>query len=66
MRDKIAIKRVKFHDMPDFIYSIDQWDSQGGWKGFLRDQCISIRDVSKVLTETMDAEEFYRLPAWEG
>lgn len=66
MKDKVAIKRVKFHYLPDFIYSVEQWVSIGKWKGFLKDNCISIRDVKRVENGFMGFDELYSLPAWEG
>lgn len=67
MKDEIAIKRVKFlTGAPDFIYSAKVWYTHGGWKGFLKDNCISIRDVECVKDDLMNRSEFYSLPAWEG
>jgi len=65
--EKIKIKRVKFNTgAPDFIMSVESWHIQGGWKGFLKDNCISIRDVKQVDGGTMSETELYNLPAWEG
>jgi len=67
MMEKIKIKRVKFNTgAPDFIYSIEQWYGNGGYKGFIKDNCISILDIECVETSEMSEKEFYSLPAWEG
>lgn len=64
--NQISIKRVKFHHMPDFIVSAEQWAEIGGWKGFLKENGISIAWVKCVKTETMSYEEFHSLGVWEG
>ena len=62
----IDVKRVIFHDMPDFILSTDQWHSIGGWKGFLKHNGIAIWQVKKVLTTQMPESKFFKLEPWEG
>lgn len=66
-KERIEVKRVSFRTgAPDFIYSIKEWYSNGGYKGFLKDNCISILDIEKVVNDTMSEKEFYSLDAWEG
>lgn len=64
---QIAIKRVTFTTgAPDFIYDVKSWVANGGWKGFLKDNCISILDVKKVENDYMSFDAFNSLDAWEG
>jgi len=64
---EVKIKRVKFNTgAPDFIYDVESWYSNGGWKGFLKDNGISIRDIDHVENSEMPEREFHTLPAWEG
>lgn len=64
----VPIVRVEFNNCaPDFIYSVEQWDNGGRYKGFLKDNCISILDVKSVIHGTfMPFVDFHSLPAWEG
>jgi len=64
--DKVAIKRVVFHNMPDYILSLDQWINGGRWKGFLQLTGISINQIDHVESGFMDWEEFNSLNSWEG
>jgi len=67
MSEQVAIKKVVFTTgAPNFIYSVEQWVADGGWKGFLKDNCISIQDVDHVENGFMSFNEFHSLPAWEG
>lgn len=67
MKAKVAIKRVKFlTGAPDFIYSVEQWVDGGGYKGFLKDNCISILDIKEVVNDSMSYDKFCSLNAWEG
>lgn len=65
--ENINIKRVKFKTgAPDFIYSIQQWHESGGYKAFLKDNCICIADIACIKNDKMSEKEFYCLPNWEG
>ncbi|RZM21770.1 MAG: hypothetical protein EOO88_31580 [Pedobacter sp.] len=66
-KEQVPIKRVTFNTgAPDFIYSVVQWVSLGGYKGFLKDNSISVLDIQQVKNDTMDYDKFHSLPAWEG
>lgn len=65
-KNTIEIKRVIFHDKPDFILSLGQWESIGGYRGFLKHNEISILDIKKVVNDTMSEGKFFSLNAWEG
>lgn len=65
--EQIAIKRVTFTTgAPDFIYDVKSWVANGGYKGFLKDNCISILDIKKVVNDFMDWDKFNSLDTWEG
>jgi hypothetical protein len=67
MKEQVAIKKVIFNNAsPDFIYSVEAWVNGGNFTGFLKENCISIRDVDHVENGTMDYDKFHYLPAWEG
>lgn len=56
--NKISIVRIKFKDMPDLILTMDEYEMMGKWKGFLKQYCMSIRDVEGVSYEVIDAKDF--------
>jgi|GEM_PF-1345214 hypothetical protein len=66
LEGRVAIVRVKFTAMSDLIFSKSQYDDLGGYKGFLKEFAISIRDIEKVIKTTMSEHEFCALPDWEG
>jgi hypothetical protein len=67
MKEQVAIKRVKFNNgQPDFIYSVEQWVDGGKWRGFLKDNCISLSLIDHVEDGFMSFDDFHSLPAWEG
>lgn len=66
-KEKVAIKRIIFNNgAPDFIISVDQYVAVGKWKGFIKDNCISIADVLRVENGAMSYDDFHSLEAWEG
>lgn len=67
MKEQVAIKKIIFNNgSPDFIYSLEAWENGGKFKGFLKENCISILDVDHVENGTMNYDELHSLPAWEG
>ena len=64
--EPINVKVVKFRNMPDFVFSISQWEQEGGWKGLLKCGAFPLRKVEKVITGTMNPVTFDELVVWEG
>lgn len=65
--EPVHVKVVTFNNYaPDFIFSIKQWNEEGGWKGLISSGAIYLKDVQKVLTGTMNPIDFANLEAWEG
>ena len=65
--ENIKIKRVKFHNgLPDFILSLDQWHSGGGYQGFIKDNCIAVGMINHIVDDEMSEKDFTLLEAWEG
>lgn len=63
----IAIKRIVFrHGLPDFILSVEQYVAGDKWKGFIKDNCISLLDVDHLENGFMSFDDFHSLKAWEG
>ena len=56
--NKIAVIRIEFHEMSDLILTKEEYEEMGGWKGFLKNYAMSIRDVAKVHHEMIDAKDF--------
>lgn len=65
-KDKIPVKVVLFHGIPDYVFSLEQWNYAGGWKGLIKDGSIPLREVDKVIAGDMSEKDFYSLEAWEG
>jgi len=65
-KNGISVKVVTFSQMPDYIFSLEQWHDAGGWKGLIKDGSIPLREVDKVISGTMSQKDFYSLQAWEG
>lgn len=63
--DKIPSVKVEFRDMPYFVCELEYWNSIGGYKGFLKEYVISIRDIKKVHKLLLKPEEF-PTNEWEG
>lgn len=64
MSEKIKIVRIKFHHMPDYILTEQEYKERGGWSGLLKHD-FHMKDVKKVYHELMDAKDF-PTTAWEG
>ena len=65
--EPVHVRVITFNNYaPDFIFSIEQWEQEGGWKGLIKEGIIYLRDVQKVLTGTMNPNDFAKLEAWEG
>ncbi len=56
---------VEFNNMPDYYWTMDQWNDIGGYKGFLKSQSLSILDIKKVHKLLLNPEDF-PIYAWEG
>jgi hypothetical protein len=64
--EPIKVKVVIFHAMADFIFSIEQWNAEGGWKGLIKSGAFNLKDVSKVIDGQMNPIEFENLSEWDG
>lgn len=64
--EPVKVKVVIFYNMPDFIFSQEQWNQEGGCRGLIKGGAFPLREVEKVITGTMCPEEFDALDAWEG
>lgn len=63
----IDIVRIKMNCSGDYIFSVDQWRAEGGYKGLIKSGAVMIRDVEKVVYgDKMSYNKFTQLPAWEG
>lgn len=49
---------IEFHAMSNLIFTLDQWKEVGGWKGFLKEYCVSIRDIVKKHSRLLNPEDF--------
>jgi hypothetical protein len=56
---------VEFNDLPDFYWTKDQWEANGCYRGFIKNCCISIRDIKKVHKLLLNPEDF-PTEVWEG
>ncbi len=65
---QVPIVRVTFNNYaPDFIFSVEQWQSEGGYKGIIKQGVLYVRDIQKVIYgQFMDFNKFHALEAWEG
>lgn len=62
----IEVVVFKFHGMPDYILSREQYDKEGGYQGIIKSHELSIRDISGLEAGTMSPYEVDNLPEWEG
>lgn len=65
--EAVNVKVVTFNNgAPDFIFSLEQWKQEGGWRGLIKGNAFNLFDVKKVIHGKIDPVEFDELPAWEG
>lgn len=64
--EPVNVKVVTFYSYSDFIFSIQQWEQEGGWRGLIKGGAFNLKDVEKVITGIMCPIEFDNLGAWEG
>jgi hypothetical protein len=62
---KIATVKIEFHHLPDFILSKEEYDKQGKFNGFCKENCINKSDVKKVHHIQLE-ENKYPTQEWEG
>jgi hypothetical protein len=62
---KIPTVKIEFHDLPDFIMSKEQYDSEGKFIGLIKGGSFRIMDVKKVHHIMMDIRQYPDEP-WEG
>lgn len=64
---QVPIVKITFDAMPDFIFSVEQWQSEGGYRGIIKQGIVRIIDIKKVVYgQFMDFNKFHSLEAWEG
>ncbi len=56
---------VEFHDLPDYYWTRDQWQANGGYKGFLQSHQMPISDIKKVHYLLLNPKDFPSTE-WEG
>lgn len=64
--EPVKVKVVTFYSMPDYIFSKQSWDIEGGWKGLIKAGAFNLVDVKKVIDGHMNPVDFENLNAWEG
>ena len=62
---KIPTVKIEFKSLPDFIMTNEDYESNGKWNGFLKQNHINPKDVKKVHHVLMDTRD-YPTQAWEG
>ena len=65
MNDMIPTVRIEFKSLPDFIISEYEYSKIGGWKGFVKENCINPKDVKKVHHILMRSQD-YPTNEWQG
>ena len=65
MTEKIAVVRIEFHHLPDYILTKEEYEEFGGWIGLLKGNHFQMKDVKKVHHELMDVRDFPK-EEWEG
>lgn len=56
---------IEFYNMPDYVWSKDQWEDNGGYRGFLKSHGISILDIKKIHKVLLNPQDF-PTTVWEG
>lgn len=65
LSEKIPTVIVEFKHLPDFVISEEEYNKNGKWNGFLRNNHINPRDVKRVHRKLMAIKD-YPTGAWEG
>lgn len=63
--NKIDVVVIEFSGMSNLWFHKAQWDAIGGYKKFLKDFCLSIRDISQVNYKRVHFSKF-PTTEWEG
>ena len=58
MDTPIPAVTVEFQGLEDLVMTKGEWDELGGYVGFMRSYCISIRDIKKVHYHLLKPSEF--------
>lgn len=61
----IPVVRVEFHELPDFILTQVEFEERGGWRGFIKEYHINIKEVKKLHYEMISPKDFPK-SEWEG
>ena len=56
--DKTPVVVIKFHGENDLYFYKEDWDNMGGYKGFLKEFCMSIRDIEKVEHKRIKSSQY--------
>jgi hypothetical protein len=64
--NKIPVVKIHFYVLNTLVFSAQEYEETGKWKGFLRDYGISIKNVDHIEKTTMSDYEFAKLGDWEG
>jgi hypothetical protein len=63
--ERLPMVTVEFNGLPKFRCLLTEWIEMGGYRGFLKEYCMSIKNIKKVKTQVLKASE-YPSAAWEG
>ena len=56
--ERLPMVTVEFSGMPSFRCLLIEWKEIGGYKGFLKEYGISIRDIKSVKIQILKTSEY--------
>jgi len=64
--DMIKVKIFVFHNLPNLVFSVEQFYNEGGYREIIKSMCLNIRDIKCLKTDTVSEKDFYSMDTWEG
>lgn len=62
----VPVKVVTFWGMSSLVFTVNQWQEMGGYKGFIKEWHFPISDIEKVVDGTMSPVDFANMGEWDG
>jgi hypothetical protein len=63
--ENMPMVTVKMDSLPNFRCLLSEWKEMGGYRGFLKEYSLSIKQIKCVLYQMLPVTE-YPTQAWEG
>lgn len=64
-KNPVEVKVIQFYTCGDFILEKDEYRTEGGLKGLVKNGTVLLRNVERVIDGKMSQKAFKSLDAWE-